>query len=280
MIGKATMLFRLATTVSDVTSEAKRIGGWSESYYYSGPDAPSMIDAFAFAGGEDGKSLCGKRAHLLPTGAAIVGQRYQLLDPVGASQSTNKVFPGDSNLLCDVPQMALLCKAPGVGVINIRQLILRGIPDIRVHEGEYSPSATFRSALQGFFSGLKQWRFRAKDQTALKYKVSAISALGIINFEGPVPVLAVNDVITLSGVKTASGQTINGQFQVKNILPLTGQVELFNWVAGACTLGKLQKVQVVFPSIDGDKITVGRVIVRKVGRPFGQYVGRRSKKKR
>src|SRR4051812_2176397 len=101
MPSKYTAIFELSTNNSN-TAQGHRVGGWSETVYYNGSVNAVNIAQFT--------NLCQRRARFLPASAAVVGQRYQNIDPVGGASTGSVRFPGNANYGNDVPQMSLLCR--------------------------------------------------------------------------------------------------------------------------------------------------------------------------
>jgi hypothetical protein len=281
MLIKCTMVLQLATNTANPNLPARRIGGWTESWYYNGV---SVADCYnKFWGGANGNvnNLCAARAGLLPNSAAIVGQRFQQLDPVGPSQSLNQEFAGQRAWPCDVPQMALLCKVPGTGVRNIRQMILRGIPDQFVVEGEFAPNQTMTRNLNSYIGSLANFAFRALDAAARPTAIFDVQAeagdIGrVVTVSGVTPVTAIGQIVTIRGTATPGGPKISGQFQVTELVGVSS-FRIRNWTAGHTYGGTVALRSFINPAVDAGNITIGRVIVKKVGRPPVGYVGRRSR---
>lgn len=276
---KLTMLMQLATNVSDPTATQRRLGGWSESWYWEGASVQDLF-VYAFGGqigvGEGQTGLCPVRAAMLPFGASMVGQRIQQVDPVGQSQSLSRLFPGTAGLNADVPQMALLCTIPGKNVKNIRRTILRGIPDARVVEGEFFPSNAFVANLNLFFDVLSNWRFRGVDLSQAEIPIISVAADGTIQMQGLSAGFAVNDLVKVLRSSDANGSPVGGVFMIETI-PSATSIKVRGWTAGLCTGGKVRKHAFVYPVVDGDNCAIGRIVTKRVGRPFTQYRGRRSK---
>lgn len=282
MIIKGTQIFTHTSRVSDPASPIHRIGGWTESYYWEG----ATIEQFRneFLGGPNpaggvwlGLSLL--RARLLPTGANIVGQRYQQVNPVGPSQSLGRLFAGSAGILNDVPQMTLLCDAPGVGVKNVRRLFLRGMPDVRVTEGEFDAPAGYISALQDFFDFLAKFSFRARDLNQPQIPVVSITSGGVVTSSAAVPFLQ-NSFVQIGRAKTATGGNVTGVFQVDSVGPGFGVFQLKNWTLGSTTGGYARGYAIIYPKFDAPSVHFNRIVVKKIGRPFTQYRGRRSKRRK
>lgn len=272
---KCTAIFSSSTNVSNTSSPNRRVGGWSESFYYNG-SFEAALTAFQTGAG----SFCATRAALLPTGCGIIGQRYQQTSPVGPSATRSQLFPGRTDTPADVPQMALLCSVPGVGVPNVRPMTLRGIPDKYVVEGEYSPDRPFADALRKFFqTGLINLYFKGKDKTQAKIDIVSVSALQVVTTVLPHG-LAVGDSVTIGRNKITAGGAIQKATGLV-VSVASGTVfttESLNLQAG--TGGYTQKQVVVYVQVDPGNVEPSRVVVRKVGRPFAGYRGRAGKKSR
>lgn len=278
MKAKCTILFNLVTGGA-AGQTLQRQGGWTESLYADQPTIDQIRQNFFGQGGNPlfgNIALCPARAALLPTGAQIVGQRIQQVDPVGPTTSTGFVYPGGSGLATDVPQMGLLTTLPAVNVRNVRRWIIRGIPDARVVNGEYSPAAQFSNDISTFFTVLGAWNFRALDLNAVGVDIINIDATGKVTSNGNSPFVQF-DVIQLNRVQTGNGTVLSGKFQVATIGPNNNNFTLGNWTFGLCTGGRARKIAFIYPFIDAARIAINRVVVKKVGVPSIRFRGRRSK---
>lgn len=263
---KCTMVFSLTTALSNANAPVHRTGGWSESHFIDNASFTQVRTLF--------EALCQERALLLPTGASITGQRYQLINPIGASQSQATLFPGASGLQTDVPQMALLCRVPTIGARNISRLTLRGIPDQRVVEGEYSPSQGFNTALRRFFTQLSSFRMEGRDLAAENVPTLRIFANGVYRTQDP-NAFAVNSVVrVMRAVRDVDGRTVSGTFVVQTVVD-TRNGTLFDWTGGDTRGGTMRLNGIAYPQLDGANAAVSRVVVKKVGRPSAGYRGRR-----
>jgi hypothetical protein len=275
---KCTAFMQLSTAISSPNSPAHRIGGWSESWYFAGTDVNAAIGAFNYSN-NPGPGWCPTRAAILPYGAAIVGQRFQIVAPsVGQSQSTATQFPGNGGE-ADSPQQALLCKAPSVGAPNIRRMILRAIPDVNITEGEYTPSSYFQGAIQTHFSVLSQFQFRGRDLTQPVYKIISISAAGAVATEGAIT-FTVGQMVRVLKTVDSAGNLRGGRFQVATVGPLSTQFTLLNWPYSASAGGSVRADAIVYPAVNANLVLPGRIITRRVGRPFIQFRGRRSRRRK
>lgn len=266
---KLTMMFQLQTQLNS-KAIGGRVAGWSESWYYPG----EVSQAIAAAVGTRG--LCQLRANMLPRTGAIVAQRYQVVDSVPPGPSTTRYvnFPGGS-FETDIPNVAILVNVPGQGVRNVKKLILRGIPDQFMIDGEYTPDSVFEPITFKFFAALAAWRFRGQDFNAAQKAINFISSTGDVNM--------VDNVTFTNGQKV----TISG-----NSDPLTGRkIKTSTWTvlnpsgkvftargwkqANSTDGGQARLVSPAFFQPVITDIEVERATVRKVGRPFDLYRGRR-----
>lgn len=269
---KVTSLFELNTVPNPFS--VGRVGGWSESWYYTGTIAQAKI---AYNGGG---GLAALRAALLPAGAAIVGQRYQQVDPppVGASFSDGRLYPGAAGIISDIPQMALLINVRALVVTRSKLYMLRGVPDDYVKGGEYQPTPPYAAALTSFLNGLATWQFRATDPTL---PVIPMTSLNMTTGQGVSAIpngWAIGETIKFSGLRTVNNPAAPASREVRK-LTLTPDATHFNiqgsLVGNSYEQGRGQKVVVIYPFVDPASTTLNRVVVRKVGRPFDLFRGRR-----
>lgn len=269
MTTKCTMTFRMRTASSTPNAVQFRVGSFSESYYH-----PSDTFAVYFAAFDD---LCLRRAQMLPTGAVIITQRFQQVNPLGPTQSRPAAIPGASGTATDIPQMALLVSSPGVGVRNIGRVTLRCIPDARVVEGEYSPSVTFTTAFNRFARALGNFRFLGRDLAQTAYPIYQIDNLGNYTLEID-STLAVGQFVRVLRSSTPQGERAGGRFPIISVAsPRTGMLQ--NWNQGPVKGGRMRRDGFAFCQYNYDLTEIDRVVTRKVGRPSKGYVGKVSKRR-
>lgn len=278
---KCTAFFQLATNVDFPNLPARRIGGWSESWYFSGSTIASAIPFWvgqAFGLGLQSAGWCGYRAAMLPGGCTIVGQRYQVVNPTGPAQSTGLLFPGTAGEQADIPQQAVLIYCPGAGTNNVRRSTLRGVPDPRIVEGEFQPAPYFTTAINTFFSFLANFQFRCRDLSQPTFTILSITAAGLVTTETP-HTITQGQMVRVLRTKTADGDLVGGRFQVASIGPNNNQLTLTAWTpAEATSGGKIRIDAIAFVTVNASQCVLGRAVTRRVGRPFGQYRGRRSRR--
>lgn len=266
---KCTMLIEARSAVSSPSVRA-RIGGWSESWYDNSSTLTDVVRA-RFV------TLCTRRAALLPQGTQITGQRYQIVDPVGASSTGSRIYPGSAGTQADIPQMALLMRIPGQGVANHRPVYLRGLPDARVVEGEYSPSAVYTNALSLFLQALVGWNFRGRNLAAAAVPILTIDVNGVFQLETD-SALGAGSMVRVLRTNLLAGGQFGGRFRIA-AMPTARTGTLADWSAGPAVGGRLRLDSIIYPEV-GPGLTVddviSRVVTKKVGRPFSEYSGRRS----
>lgn len=268
-VTKVTMFFELQT---QLTSKAigGRTAGWTESWYYQG-DVSSAISA---ATGRRG--LCALRADLLPRTGSIPAQRYQIVDsvPPGPSSTRYTNFPG-GGFETDLPQVALLVNVPGTGVRNGKKLILRGIPDQFMIDGEFVADPIYERSLNLFFQQLGQWRFRGQDFSAPLVPIDSITSVGQVNLIQNVP-YATGDKVAIIGSRLVGSARVIPSRSWTVVRPTGNQFEAIGWAQTASAKGgNARKVTPAYFQPDTANIEIERATVRKVGRPFDLYRGRR-----
>lgn len=278
---KFSMLFNFTSAISTPTAPLHRTAGWSESWYFTDTSVAGVLGYFT---GSDGRSvrpgLVPKRATLLPLGTAITGYRIQQVSPPGPSQSGAFNYPGIQGNLADVPANALLCKSPGVGVNNIRRFFLRGIPDAFIVEGEFNPSYAYSVDLTGFFLNLFGIQFRGRDLSQPTFRiVSIVTTGGITTVTTETPPTFVSGAMVRILRSLDTGRNLRGgRFQCSGS-SIGNTFQIANWGFGNTTGGSARLDAIVYPTVDSVNSNFQRILVRRVGRPFGGYRGRRSKRR-
>lgn len=268
---KATMLLQATTALSKPDTEVHRTAGWSESWYTQEPDIAKVRIAMS--------DLCDLRARLLPIGASVVGQRYQVVDAVGNSTTGAQVFPGSAGLATDLPQVALYFKLPGQGVNNYKPLYLRGTPDARILEGEYIGTEDYNRRLVNFLRMLQQWRFRARDFTNSVWPIWNVTNAGVVQLNAA-STLSVGNIVQVLRTRDGFGDQVGGMFRVGTVTNASN-ITLDAWTFGATNGGKVRINSFVYPLVDSADIVPenARAVMKKVGRPFGAFRGRASKRR-
>lgn len=266
---RLSMIFRCLTGPAAL-GPGNRSGSWSESVYWSDL-SDSTRRAF--------NALCLARANLLGQGCVIVGQRFQPVDPPGAAQTraVNYPAPVTTDTLRDQPNSAVRISVRGSGVANVARRRLAGVPDPQISNGEFNPTGLYRASLTIFLRGLNGWQFRGADLTVQKVQVKTIDATGLVETVTDLPVVTGN-VVRLYKVDLGGGKFKSGSFVVQEALTVR-TFRLRGWTAGAATQGQVRKYSPIYPVITGADESNVEATVRKIGRPFASFRGRRSPKR-
>lgn len=273
MPNRLTMIFQLTTTPTNLARAHQHIGGWSESVWTNlNPSAYTPLFI----------TVQQRRANLLPASAALVGLRSQSftisgnkLLPGGAASSRVNL-PGNASFVTDLPQVSLLLDAQAAGAPNSSRLTLRGMPDSIMIGGEYQPTPAFAGAVTLFCNSLVglNFGFVGRDLAQASVRVNKIAANVVTVDAIPGTGLAVGDYIRFHRVTDDNGNPVKGAFVVTgiagNLLTVQGLDATLTTPSGTLRRDLLQM-------FGFGPITPIRAVVKKVGRPFEQYRGRRSK---
>lgn len=271
---RLTNIFQLTTAPTNLARAHTHIAGWSESFW-------TNLNPTAFQ--PPWATIRNQRATLLPVTAAIVGFRVQFftisgnkLLPGGAVSGRLNI-PGNASNITDLPQVSLMlnCLAGG-GNPNSSRMVLRGMPDAIMIGGEYQPTPAFAgqvtllcNSFQGFNFG-----FIGRDLSQASVRVNKITGNVVVIDALPATGLNVGDFIRFHRVNDDSGNPVKGAFVVTQIagLQITCQGLDATLTQPSGTLRRDLLAMFNFGTV-----TPIRAIVKKVGRPFEQYRGRRSK---
>lgn len=262
---KCTALFNSVSNISANAQAQTRTGGWSESIYNSAAVGVAQADFLDY---------CALRAQILPKGFAIIGQRFQIVN--GGSSTLGRRYPGNNAYAADVPQVALQMKASAGGAVNVRRWTFRGIPDLMITEGEYLPTSTYKNAVlnaAGFTTG-GNWRFFGRNLDNALIDLASITTGGLLT-TAISQALNPGDTVQLFRCKDAFGRGVGGSFLVSSVTSPT-VLQLRNYNQPAVVEGQIRLLTYSSFAIDGSTLAVERVVIRKVGRPFGGYSGRHS----
>lgn len=269
---KVTLLFHAVTR--DAAGGAQRLAGFSESYYSTLPIESNQLFA-------NWTNLCIARANLMPANVTIIGSRYQQVDPNGASRQFDTVYPPTTTVQNDLPGVSLQWTVRGLNTFNQRSLILRGIPDGRVVNGEYAPSLQYNNAINAFFVRLKSdWQFQAIDRTVLPVQIVSIVG-GLLTTTGPHGLVAnnlANIMTTLVGTdrlkRSYQAFVINAPTPNTAVLAPTGR----DVAISDSIRGRVRKALTIYPffSITDAEALTPTAIHRKAGAPFKKFRGRRT----
>jgi len=266
------MLLQLTTSPTQAGKAIAHSGGWSESHWRADLLPPSNVNI---------QRLLNARAACLPRQAAMIGLRIGTFTLAG-----NKVLPGPTSITrflkpggafdCDVPQMGLELSG-STGGANSSRFTMRGIPDAQVVNGEYAPSVAFKNRVQEYMNSLSgnNWAMLGRVLSNPTYRIVGITGLGVATFTAA-PAVAVGDYMRLLRTKDEDQFPVEGAFYVSAVVGNTVTYANFPAVVVRDS-GNARKDEVaIYSFLD---VNTSRVVVRKVGRPFEQYRGRRSKRR-
>jgi hypothetical protein len=289
---RASLLLAITTDPQDREQATPHSGGWSESFYVNGS---TVIERDFFA------AWANARASLLAGECSVVGYRQQLYSVAG-----NKLFPGGSAggtlnvpggfpMDMDVPQAALMLNFTVASQPHTIRQRLAGMPDSQVMYGEYQPSPAYKGQVTKYVNGCvdgfgKGGGFAAITHDLTQREIRVVSITPVANPPSAVLVTAgatgaVNgDYIRLHRVRDDDGIPVSGSFMVTATAALPNgqqQYTLAGYQTGQVVVvpnGLARMDVLVVNQITGGN--VNRVVVRKVGRPFVSYRGRRSKSRK
>ena len=270
---KYTMVINMVTDPNQPDLSSIHSGGMTENYW-SNNNNPAQAAAVS--------RLFTKRALLLPYSAQIIGVRVQEYDIAGnkliPKGSTSDIIkrPGNPAYATDVPQMALMLRINSIDSRNKSNQALRCVPDQIVSRGEYGPDAAWATLLTAFLNELKAGNFgiAGRDLSQGAVQVNALAG-GVLNTQGPIPNVAVNDFVRLLRVYDTNKNPVKGVFKVTAIAGTNYTLSPAPGVLVNNPSGLVRKDLIAYSPIGFAKAS--RIIVKKVGSPFERYRGRRSR---
>lgn len=255
------------------------IGGWSESIWYAGSDLTALWNQLTVGpSGGVNWGLLQVRADLMTDNATIVGVRLYS----GGSGKGNfraiayrGLYPSS---VAEIPQMAVLGYLGVTGSTRAKRLTIRGIPDEMAKGGEFTPTSDYATRLSNYGAALGGFASFTKDDNA-GLAILTISAAGVVQLNGVPPTWGVGIGVQIRSALNASGIRVGGKFACTAVNTPSNQFTIAGWVEGACTGGNALVPVSSIKGIVGNSLTISRLVQRKVGRPFEQYRGRRSKRR-
>lgn len=281
---KVVMVFNQTTrgTVSQPSvgyTASARQGGWSESHWVAGVTLDQLRQIFV---GPRNVALpiCQARAALLPEGGVLKGIRiYEATG--GRGQFFPVSFGNNPSWTCDQPQNALLLATSAAGATTVRRFDIRSMPDGQIVSGEYTPDTQFATALRLYTESLVNTSVRGRVVTA-PIDVFNVSAAGLVTARSmpAAPPYSPNAIVTISRTKDSDGILRSGEFVIATTgVPATNAFTVRDWPYGRTEGGTIKIITSQFFTVSSYDTKVERTIVHKIGRPFGGYRGRRSKKR-
>lgn len=273
------LLISVTTDPADRFSASPHSGGWSESFWFPG-NAFVPLKVFQLWGQS--------RANLLAGECTVTGYRQQLFTISGnkllpgGSASGVLNYPGSYPTDLNAPQDSLMVNFTVSGQPNNIRHRLAGLPDSQVSQGEYQPTTAYKTSITNYMNGVINNGFQAvtRDLTQPDARVKSIAGdvLTTLTATGAAP----GDYVILRRVRDVNGDPVSGSFLVETVTPNadgTFAYALYGLSATVSTPnGTARKDLLVINNILTGQ--PNRLVVRKIGRPFVQYRGRRSKIRR
>jgi len=275
MPSRISLILQATTAPTDGTAAIPHTGGWTEGFWQLGDiasDDPKIV------------RLATKRAILLPIEAAIVGYRIGLYTIVGnalmprGTSVGKQLFPGNGGYSLNLPQDALELSGKTADGPNSSRFMLRALPDGMVTAGEYQPTSTFKTAvtLMGQNLVADAWGWVGRNLTNSLANILAYDEDTDSWVFGPGFTAVTGDFVRLIDA-TANGVNISGSYRVTAQPQGAASATLAGLSLTADTSnvsGKARTDSLRF--LPFTVITPSRARVKKIGRPFESYRGRRS----
>lgn len=280
---KVTYLFEHVTQQKGNNVTGSRESGWGESFVgnYTSVTDPNIP--------QDVARILIPRMPLLANQAKFTGFRAHDL-----STNATRAYPynfasygtgGD----CTLPQVALILRLFAANTVNNRALELRGLPGAAVTTGEADPTFLTYAKVSAFGRAiLSTYGMLGVNKTFKHFKVDNVSATGLVTLNETGVGFAANQ--TVQFYRTKFDATCCGGVGQYNVTSFDGNraLQLSNWPAGKTAHGgKVAQWTIpaflAFDQTSGTKgglngLAIERVVMRKTGRPFDLFSGRRSKR--
>lgn len=268
---KYTFLFNVIS--GNNVNANKRFGGFSESYNNS----QEMQ-----SGSPNVSALISNRLALCSNSVFAVGLRVVDLSQTSKAYvyrlSAQGTWSGDPS--GDFPSACI--QATGLGTVNSQRhrLLLRGLPDAAANGGIFGiPLVQVQQRAQPFLDALKNggWYQTQRNLSSTAAKILTISDQGLVTCQGPQP-FAANQRVRILRTRLALTHTPiqGGVFTVATTPAPSGNTfSIIGWPP-ANTIGGRARFDSPIDNGYGT-MNVESVTLRKVGRSFFQYVGRRKR---
>lgn len=277
---KVTFLLEL-TTFDQGFAEPARQAGWSESFVcvagdVNAPQLPTIALNWAT-----------RRVAVLANQGKITGARFHDL-----SSNATRAYPmtgwQGTGGNCGLPHLTMLLRLFAVNGQNTRFFEMRGIPDIWQQTGELNSKSVAYGPLRNLMNyTVNAFGMLGVNKSFPHFKVDNVSAAGVVTLKEQVAGINAND--TVQFYRTQYDDTCCGAIGQFTVAAAGGKV--INLQAplptGDAFGGKVAKwTPPAFLQFDTGQTTQGgpngwsveRLVIRKTGRPFDLFSGRRSRK--
>lgn len=276
--GVATMPSKIVMLINGLTEKAPPDPqlGYAGSFHAFGVTESFWLNLTNFATITNRvHEICLARAGLLPLNCEIVAARVYT-DGVGTSRLIPLGYRGDTGVL-NLAGDAILCQTQTSGVLFQRKFWIHCVPDEQVQNGEWQPTANYKQRTIAYLNKLIAYAMWYAQARTNQVGIVTVTSAGLVTF-GNAHGFNVGDQVRITRVYLSSlGRFYGGTFRVATVGPLSTQLTLNGWPAynGAGGIAFTKGTQFVGMT-DVDVLRGG---IRKVGRPFTVYHGRRSKRK-
>jgi len=271
---KASLLFSFVTEPAARAVASAHAGGWSEQVWANGtPFNPGNGSAWARA-----------RARILPREAQIIGMRQQAYEIVGnklvpgGANTTPLSYPGMNGITINNPQSAINLRMTTAGAPNVGRYTCRAFPDEFMTNGEFNGLPIAVGLLEQLIREISKPGIGFIGRNLAGVSSSCMGSDGTSMIVANAGAFVVGQMLRFVKIHNGAGESISGVFQIA-ALPGNNKVTFVGGAGKDAVPGGTVRVDSIafFQSASGQ---IGRASVRKVGRPFGGYVGRRSKRRR
>lgn len=274
LVYKSSLLFQVTTEPVDKVYATSHSGGWSEGFWTNYQPTGAV--------GATIQNWADARALMLPSQMTIVGYRISVYDLTnnkltpGGTSAGKLIKPGLASWSASNPQAALQLGWPAIAGPNASRIVLRGLPDEVVVNGEFNGSALFRQGLSALAVriGISQFGWVGRDLSQPSAVVNKIAG-NVVTLSQPLAGLGAGDFLRFRKCYNDAGSPVKGSYLVTAAAGSDYTIQAY--LGGNLTTpsGTARKDVVAF--IQGGVPIISRTVVRKIGRPFESYRGRRSK---
>lgn len=280
---KVTIIFEQSTAFKNLTSTTSgREAGWTEGFIQSAADVNQQALVTA------ANSYLTARLPLLASQAKVVGYRFHDL-----STNATRAYPFNYNQFgtggdCTLPQAAILMRFYAQNQINNRPLELRGVPASFLSTGELIPGSPPSALWRALGAVVTTWYgMLGVNKSNPRNKVATVTAAGVVTTKAGLMGLTNGDTVQFYRTKpngTCCGSigqfpsiTITGAQQF-SFTPPTGFTGGFGGTVAAWNAPAFMPFDQTSTANVPNGYGIERLVIRKTGRPFDLFSGRRSRK--
>ena len=184
---------------------------------------------------------------------------------------------GNPTFRPDLPQVSLSVGCTSFATGNSRRIVLRGIPDVMMVNGEYQPQDFQHAFVTDYLDYLSGglFSFPGRVLAATSWDIDGIADGKVTVIQNPPP--PVGTRLRFLRCKDIFDIPVEGVYTVSAVTGQEVTLRNLNATIVAEHSGRLREDSVALYTINS--ATPGRATVRKIGGPFEKYRGRRSKRR-